>query len=352
MSVGKWIVLTFMLAETSAGAAPSSPAAVQAVADATGAALQADVGRAMAFLRAVPAGAFNGSDKDFRDCMERRFGRNAWRPPPLALSDDFARRTLAAYRAYWRTALMRPAARTKAEAGLLSELRRLLHHDVADMDALEPLLADRLRQSGYYSLQGTTGPLRELMLWSTQQTRQMRVELPEETQTTKVILLDDFSSLGWSDFATCGRRGTGGWATTDALFAVRPRYANMDGEEFRVTFLGHETQHFADYARFPGLVQWQLEYRAKLTELALAVETRPRVLRKFTEDQGDDPASPHAYANKRVLAALRQRLALPSDAPLDSVDIPTLQAAAADELRADSRRRAESASKPPALPVL
>jgi hypothetical protein len=190
------------------------------------------------------------------------------------------------------------------------------------------------------------------MLWSTQETRQMRVELPEETHTTKVMVLDDFSSLGWSDFATCGRRGTGGWATTDALFAVRPRYANMDGEEFRVTFLGHETQHFADYARFPGLVQWQLEYRAKLTELALAVETRPRVLRKFTEDQGDNPESAHAYANKRVLTALRQRLALPTDAPLDSVDIPTLQAAAADELRADSRRRSESASKPPVRPVL
>jgi len=352
MSVGKWILLTLAIAETSAGAVPSSPAAVQAVADATGAALQADAGRAIAFLRAVPAGAFNGPDKDFRDCMEWRFGRNAWRPPPFALSDDFARQTLAAYRTYWRAALMRPAARMKAEAALFSQLRRLLHREVADMDALEPLLADRLRQSGYYSLQGTTGPLRELMLWSTQEARPMRVELPEETHTTKVMLLDDFSSLGWSDFATCGRRGTGGWATPEALFAVRPRYTNMDGEEFRVTFLGHETQHFADYERFPGLPQWQLEYRAKLTELALAVETRPRVLRKFTEDQGDNPESAHAYANKRVLAALRRQLALPADAPLDSVEIPTLQAASVAELRADSQRRAESASRPRLRPVL
>jgi hypothetical protein len=155
------------------------------------------------------------------------------------------------------------------------------------------------------------------------------------------MLLDDFSSLGWSDFATCHRRGTGGWATTDALFAVRPRYTNLDGEVFRVTFLGHETQHFADYARFPGLASWELEYRAKLTELALADETRASVLRKFTEDQGDDPQSPHAYANKRVLAALRQRLALPADAPLDGVDVSTLQAVASDELREDSRRRGQ-----------
>jgi hypothetical protein len=40
-----------------------------------------------------------------------------------------------------------------------------------------------------------------------------------------------------------------------------------------------------------------------------------------------------------VLAALRQRLALPAGAPLDGVDVSTLQAAASDELREDSRRR-------------
>ena len=164
-------------------------------------------------------------------------------------------------------------------------------------------------------------------------------------------MLDNFSSLGWSDFATCGRRGTGGWATSEALFAVRPRYASIETEEFRVTFLGHETQHFADYARFPGLPQWELEYRAKLTELALATETRARVLRKFTEDQGDDPASPHAYANKLVLVALRERLGLPAGTPLDAVAVPALQGAAVEELRADSRRRTVS-EKPPARPVL
>lgn len=349
MPAAKWILLTLMVAQTSVNAMASSPGAVQAVADATGAALQADAARAISYLRAVADAEFNGPDKDFRVCMERRFGRKAWHRPPSALSDDFARQTLAAYQLYWREALLQPAARQKAEATLRAELRRLLHRDIADMDALEPLLAERLRQSGYYSLQGMTGPLRELMLWATQETREMRVELPEEAHTTKVMLLDDFSSLGWSDFATCGRRGTGGWATTDALFAVRPRYASIDGEEFRVTFLGHETQHFSDYARFPGLVQWQLEYRAKLTELALAVDTRARVLRKFTEDQGDEPESAHAYANKRVLAALRQRLALPADARLDAVDIPALQAAAVDELRADSRRLAQSAPKPPVL---
>ena len=353
MSVGRWILFTLVAAETAAGAAPSSPAAVQAAADATGAALQANAARAMKRLRAVPASAFNGPEKEFRDCMEQRFGQKTWRRPASALSDVFARRALAIYQVYWRAALVQPAARKNSEATLLVALQQLLSRDdLADMDALEPVLAERLHQAGYYSLQGMTGPLRELMLWSKQDTREIRVELPEGAHTTKVMLLDDFSSLGWSDFATCHRRGTGGWATNDALFAVRPRYANIEGEEFRVTFLGHETQHFADYRRFPGLPQWELEYRAKLTELALAVETRSKVLRKFTEDQGDDPESPHAYANKRVLVALRLRLALPADAPLDTVGVAVLQAAAVEELREDSRRRAESSLQTPARPVL
>jgi hypothetical protein len=325
---------------------------MQAVADATGAALQANAARAMKLLRAVPASAFNGPEKEFRDCMEQRFGQKTWRRPASAQSDDFARRALATYQLYWRAALMQPTVRKNAEATLLVALQQLLaREDLADMDALEPVLAERLHQAGYYSLQGMTGPLRELMLWSKQDTREIRVELPEGAHTTKVMLLDDFSSLGWSDFATCHRRGTGGWATNDALFAVLPRYANIEGEEFRVTFLGHETQHFADYTRFPGLPQWELEYRAKLTELALAVESRSNVLRKFTEDQGDDPEAPHAYANKRVLAALRHRLALPADAPLDTVDVAVLQAAAVEELREDSRRRSES-PQAPARPVL
>ena len=340
MAFGRWILFTLAVAEAAAGAAPSSPAAMQAVAEATGAGLQADAARAIRRLREVPSNQFAGDDLTFRRCMEQRFGTARWHPSLAAMSDPFARRALAAYQSYWRAALLQPAAREKAETTLLATLRRLLaRKDLADMDALEPVLQVRLRESGYYSLEGMTGPLRELMLWSAQETREVRVVLPEGTHTTRVMLLDDFASLGWSAFATCDQRSTGGWATTEALFAVRPRYKNIEDEEFRVSFLGHETQHFSDYERFPGLPQWELEYRAKLTELAQADETRAQVLRKFDEDQGDDPSSPHAYANKRVLAAVRRRLTLPEGAPLDAVDVATLQAAAADELREDSRRR-------------
>jgi hypothetical protein len=345
MSLGMSTVLfaSFALAASISRAQPTPGAADAAVAAAIGAALQADAARALRLLRQVPESELAPADRAFRACMLKRFDSETMEAESSDLPDAFARGALDLYRRYWRTALLRPEARPEAEATLLRELRRLLaQQDAADLDALEPALKDRLAQSGYHALLGVTLPLRELMLWTKQDTRAVKVELPEGAHTIEVVYLDGFVSLGWSYYATCGRRGTGGWATDKALYAVVPRYSDLEGEEFRVSFLGHETQHFADYGRFPGLEQWQLEYRAKLTELAYADTTRGAVLRKFTEDQGDDPRSPHAYADRRVLEALRQRLALPANAALDSVPVARVQAAAVAELRADSQRHARS----------
>jgi len=318
----------------------SSPAAVDAVARATGAALQADTGRALAILSRVGADEFVGDELAFRSSMLERFGPNGSEDGLVGPVEPFAREMLAASRAYWRAALANPDERAAKEANLLPSLRRLTgRDDVANFDAIEPIVTECLGNAGYYCLQGLTGPLRELMLWTQQDLRSYKVVLPDGEHTTRVFLLDSFASLGWSDFATCGRRGTGGWATGDALFAVVPRYSGLDGEEFQVSFLGHETQHFADLTRFASMPQWELEYRAKLVELSKARLTRARVLRKLGEDQGDDPASPHAYANKRVLAALARRLHLPEGSNLDEIDVDRLQMEAAAELREDTRRR-------------
>jgi hypothetical protein len=181
------LLFTLAIAEAAMGAPPSSPAAMQAVADATGAALQVDAARAIRRLREVPAGSFNGR-KEFRSCSSdsvRAVGAAGLRP-----SGPFARRVLRAYQVYWRAALLQSSARPTAEAALFVTLQRLLgRDDLADMDALEPELATRLAQSGNFSLQGMTGPLRELMLWSKQETRTRSRPLPEERTTTKVMLL-------------------------------------------------------------------------------------------------------------------------------------------------------------------
>ena len=135
---------------------------------------------------------------------------------------------------------------------------------------------------------------------------------------------------------TSNRWSAGGWATDEALFAVVPSYRDgLDSEAFRVVFLGHEAQHFADQNRFPEMPSWELEYRAKLVELAQAEEVSRKRLLGFMEAQSDDMDSPHTYANKRVIADLSRRL---GKSP-DLVSIPELQRAAREQLVADTAQR-------------
>jgi hypothetical protein len=308
-----------------------------AVAQARGAALQANERRALELLKGVDASRLPEKDRNFVTCVRQRFASPVPRPLP---GNSLADRTLSAYRTYWHSALLRPETRGAEQQKLELALGRLLHAKRGTkIDALEPILAKRLEAAGWHSLEGRTGLLREFMLWGKQDEKVVPVALPEGQYQAKVFYLNDFRSFGWSHYATCGRAATGGWATDDALFAVVPRYDSLDTEDFRVSFLGHETQHFADKRRFKDLKPWELEYRAKLVELSEADETRAKVLSRFTDDQGDDPASPHSYANRRVLVEMMMRLQVKRTDALLTSDLRTLQSAAREALIDDSRRR-------------
>ena len=317
----------------------SSAAAERAIGESTSAVLQGDSARALAALRQVPATQFKGRDADYRACM---FGRFERAQPPWLLGDieePFVREVLNHYQRYWWHALAAPAQREPLAQQLLLQLRRLLGTEADnahDFDSVEPLLQQQLQQRGYHAVLGRTPPLRELMLWRNQQSRQYHVELPEGSHQVRVELLDDFVSRGWSSYARCQRGSAGGWATNEALYAVMPSYPDgLDSEAFQVVFLGHEAQHFADQNRFPDMLPWELEYRAKLVELAQAVEVSRKRLLGFMEAQSDDIDSPHTYANKRVIADLTQRL---GKSP-ELASIAELQQAAREQLVADTAER-------------
>jgi hypothetical protein len=170
------------------------------------------------------------------------------------------------------------------------------------------------------------------------------VALPEGSHQVRVELLDDFVSRGWSYYARCGRGSAGGWVGQDRIYAVAPSFAaGLDSDAFRASLLGHETQHFADLKHFPELQPWELEYRAKFTELWTARETLPKLLEKFASSQSDDKDAPHTYANKQVLSTLRARLQAQnitsSQADLSDVPPDVLRAAAREQLIDDSRDR-------------
>lgn len=283
--------------------------------------------------------------------MVGRFERTT--PPYLAIGvdDAFARDVLHAYQRYWWQALYEPASRPGAEAQLGQRLADLLGEAAprgeAAFDAMLDRLGNALRERGFHVQQGRTLPLYDLLLWRTREEREFRVALPEGTeQPVRVYLLDGFVSRGWGSYARCDRGGAAGWAKPEGLYAVRERYPDLDAERFRVSFLGHEAQHFADMKRWPEMEPWVLEYRAKLVELALADETAQATLQRFHESQDDSPDHPHPYANRQVIAAVDAQLGggMGASPDLRQVDGASLRSAARAVLIDDTRKRSSVAS--------
>lgn len=318
------VALFVALVPAVVGAAAPAGATLSAAQNAV---LQADGPRALALLGALhPASAAEARQ---RVCMAARLQDRPSFPAARTTGHPLPDAVLRIYRHYWRDALD-PAHRAAAETALFADLRRLTGQPAqATRDALQDAVSARLAALGLHSRLGRTAELYDLMLYFREDERRYPVLLPDgQRESVRVFLMRDMVSGGWARHLNCGGPGTGGFATDEGLYAVADAY-DLDDEAFRINFLAHESQHYADYKRLPGLQGPELEYRAKLVELALAEQTLAKTLRAFVANQGDERANPHAWANRRVLAALAQRLKLAQ--PERLVD------AAADEVRAAAR---------------
>ena len=337
MAIPPLALLALVLA---APAAPQSTAAgEQALRSATGRALQGNVADALALLERVPASEFGEKDRAIRACMIERFGPNP-KDSAASAAGGVTGAALRLYRSYWRGALLRPETRTAGEERLLAGLTALLGLPAdAGSDRVDAELKRRVAAEGRHALTGRTPPLLEFIVWASETSAVRRVPLPEGRHSVKVKMLDDFASLGWSAFATCERSFTGGWVKPDAIHAVRPGWKDLSAENYQISFLAHETQHFADKARFGELQSWELEYRAKLAELALADATVARILSAFLSNQGSDPAVPHSYANRIVLSWLVIELRLAGPQALAKAPPGAIRQAARALLKRDSAAR-------------
>ncbi|HMK31267.1 MAG TPA: hypothetical protein VK473_16405 [Terriglobales bacterium] len=331
---------------------PPQPAldAKAAVERATGLALQGDAAAAVKALADPPAADFKGKDADFRACMLKRFGSADSQPAIQNFGDPWIDSLATDYLTYWRQSLTKPGEREQAERELRSRVSTLLAPSFskdADFDAAEDAIQGEARKRGFYVLLGRTPPLRELMLWKKTTVEQRQVNLPEGLQSVRVSYLDDFLLRGWSYYATCNSRSAGGWATEEGLFAVVPAYDSLDDETFSVNFLAHESQHFADKKNFPNLESWELEYRAKLVELALADRSQAATLELICENRTESKDSPHGYADFRVVDDLTARLRIkPADlCENQQARGQTLRDAARTVLMEDSSKRRSSAHK-------
>jgi hypothetical protein len=239
-------------------------------------ALRGDAGNASRLLAQLSPDQLQTNDRSFQQCMVSRFGSRKPEPLSPVPSDPFVRDVLSAYQTYWHSALRdpgtEPVARQKLGARLvrlaridtgdadrralrnlsnaeyqtlrtlalpgggpgdarfdlpsyqdltqrsLAQEKRGSEHTASTLDAVSPVIRQRLSDLGYYSIERDAGNLRDLILWGKQTTRLQEVQLANDASEVTVVYMDDIHSLGWKDYATCGRSAPEGWLSQDSLY--------------------------------------------------------------------------------------------------------------------------------------
>lgn len=272
-------------------------------------ALQGDMKSALPLFRSLPAGALAKDQDQAVRALLTRFEGPITSPKAL---DPWVANVLVAYQTYWKQVMLGIVSPEAGERKLTADLTPLVQARAKTAEegvgALEPILQAKLLGRGYHALFGCTRPFRECMIWTSEQETNYGVELPEGHEDVRVVMLDGFISLGWTGFATGDYYHAGGWSRPDRLYCLKDSY-DLASESFRVSYLAHEGQHFADSRRFPNLEQPELEYRAKLVELALADRTQGSLLQAFSANISDSRNLPHPYANRLVVRNLVHILA-------------------------------------------
>jgi hypothetical protein len=326
------VSITVLLVSGSCAHAAADKAADGSAAQALAPVFQADMPTALERLVALPDRALTDRQRRTRDCIVARFRGPTAAAAPESLPAP-AGDVLAAYRRYWTTSLMHTARPEQAEARLSAELAPFAASEAHDLEAREAAAAAAIGAKGLFVLGGLTPPLQEFMLWRKEGGGMQTVELPGGRIDVRVTLLDDFASLGWAAWATCDAAHTGGWTTADGIMVVAPSW-DLASEDYRISLLAHEAQHFSDYRRYPKLAPPDLEYRAKLVELMLARDTQQALLDKFSAEAERNRAPPHPFASWWLMARLRGRLG--GDPRAAEYSGEAVRQAAAAELQAHS----------------
>jgi len=227
--------------------------------------------------------------------------------PYVLTKDPQLAELLAIYVVYWRNTLLKPDAAKQYEAELIRSINGFLDKVGApDSDKQFNLrMQTYLASKGYRSAVGQTAGIWDFLVWKTEREVNYKLELPEGISDTKIVFLEDVLSMGWEEYATFGKYYPGGWAAPDRLYCVGKAY-DLKSENFEVSYLKHEGQHFLDYKLFPGMQSADLEYRAKLVELIYSKTTTARLLLSFQRRGANNPRNSHAFASYKVIEGYNQ----------------------------------------------
>jgi hypothetical protein len=266
-------------------------------------------------------------------------------------------RALAAVLMFEEAALVEPdgeiaryaAMLRRIEHGANEHYRRIALGD-DDPDAMDDLLERELKQSkeelarlyGTYVITGQTGLHHDMHFAHVLVDRTMKIEQYGQTATVRFVALDGVVTNGYSQWLSDAASGDGGWGTGEEVFQVRPRYADgplrywneppeedtladrlhrqyldrvraetktreefiarVERDTFTYSIVLHEGRHAIDALSGKSYDTWELEYRAKLSEIALAPSPRQALGSVLGSEIGGD--SPHGKANEKLVEEL------------------------------------------------
>jgi hypothetical protein len=249
-----------------------------------------------------------------REEFEKRFAKADDESEYLLMKNSPVSDMLVIYRDYWRSSFLSgrnlDTALKKELTGFFNAgyLLGLSRDSVLDDDNLDVLVKKYVNDNGMKTTGfAMTGKFYDLLIWRNEQDTVYEFELNGKKISQKVVFMSDFVTLGWEEYATLGRHYPGGWAATDAVYCVRDAY-DVNSENFLISFLAHEGQHFEDYKQFPKLSGTDLEYRAKLVELSMARETLHSIVNFFLNNADRYSSNSHAIANYCVMRDLSREI--------------------------------------------
>jgi hypothetical protein len=275
--------------------------------------LDGDVRPALSLVDSAPDRPISNEDLQFKKELESRFKFEQDNSNYLSSKTSAINPLLLIFHDYWRMGLLHP--QQNHDSDLAVTVSKFLRNGFgpandlsADPDSVDKYEKLYIEHSGFHTTGfGKTGKFVDLLVWKTQKDTIYSFDLGGDSTSVRVVFMGDFITLGWEEFATLGRHYPGGWATPKELYCVKSAY-DLKSEQFLVSYLAHESRHFADYTLFPKLQSADLEYRAKLTELSLAKSSLYQLIAFFIANANRHSENGHSVANYCAIRELSKSL--------------------------------------------
>ncbi|HTX89356.1 MAG TPA: hypothetical protein VMC08_10230 [Bacteroidales bacterium] len=255
-------------------------------------------------------------DKKFKLKFENRFKYESDRTNYFVKPDTTLNPLNRIFQDYWRKSMLdnHTSYDKYFEKNLITFLKaenqktKFTNRKISASTIMKDVYPAYILSKGFHGTKlGKTGNLYDLLVWKNETDTTYIIVLINDTARVPVVMMKDFISLGWEEYATLGAAFPGGWTTPDKLFCVRPSY-DISSETFRVNYLSHEGQHFLDYKHFPKLSSNDLEYRAKLIELYLYDQELYNYISFFISNANYDKSNAHPYADFCVIRDMSREL--------------------------------------------